>query len=73
MFVCTRLAVILRRENHYCINSRQLLGRHQVECRHLELMGYIVVEVPHFLWYSMGHATYEDKVQFLRDQIYPGR
>lgn len=68
-----RVAVVLRRENHYCTNHRQLLGRHQVECRHLELLGYTVVEVPHFLWYSMAHATYEDKVQYLREQIFPIR
>uniref|UniRef100_A0A0P4WJ92 RAP domain-containing protein n=1 Tax=Scylla olivacea TaxID=85551 RepID=A0A0P4WJ92_SCYOL len=68
-----RVAVILRRENHYCTNSRQLLGRHQVECRHLELMGYTVVEVPHFIWYSMAHATQEDKMQYLKDQIFPAR
>ena len=70
---CARVAVIVRRENHYCTNSRQLLGRHQVECRHLELMGYTVVEVPHFIWYSMAHATQEDKMHYLRDQIFPVR
>ncbi|MPC23683.1 FAST kinase domain-containing protein 1, mitochondrial [Portunus trituberculatus] len=68
-----RVAVMLRRENHYCINSRQLQGRHQVECRHLELMGYTVVEVPHFIWYSMAHATQEDKMQYLKDLIFPAR
>ncbi|XP_066964462.1 FAST kinase domain-containing protein 1, mitochondrial [Macrobrachium rosenbergii] len=66
-----RIAVLLRNEGCYCVNSRQLMGRHQMECRHLEIMGYEVVEIPHFMWYSMAHATVEDRLQYLRTLIYP--
>lgn len=66
-----RIAVLLRKESNYCINSRQLLGRHQMEHRHLEVLGYTVVEVPHFMWYSMAHAAFEDKKEYLKNIIYP--
>lgn len=65
-----RVAVLLRKENAYCVNSRQLLGRHKMERRHLEILGYTVKEVPHYMWYSMAHATYEDKILYLKDIIY---
>ncbi|XP_068238071.1 FAST kinase domain-containing protein 1, mitochondrial [Palaemon carinicauda] len=66
-----RIAVLLRNENCYCVNTRLLMGRHQMERRHLEVMGYEVVEIPHFMWYSMAHATIEDRLQYLRTLIYP--
>ncbi|XP_027212098.2 FAST kinase domain-containing protein 1, mitochondrial [Penaeus vannamei] len=65
-----RIAVLLHNENSYCINSRQLIGRYQLQRRHLEVLGYTVVEIPHFMWYSMALGTYEDKVKYLRSIIY---
>ncbi|XP_042241937.1 FAST kinase domain-containing protein 1, mitochondrial-like [Homarus americanus] len=65
-----RMAVLLHKESSYCINSRQLMGRHQVERRHLEMLGYTVIEVPHFMWYSMAHATFSDKMEYLKNILY---
>ncbi|KAK3871904.1 hypothetical protein Pcinc_022968 [Petrolisthes cinctipes] len=66
-----RVAVLVRNEEDYCVNGRQLLGRHQMERRHLELLGYEVVEVPHFHWYSMSLSTFTERLNYLKRLIYP--
>ncbi|KAK7068534.1 hypothetical protein SK128_028102 [Halocaridina rubra] len=65
-----RLAVLLREEKSFCVNIRHIMGRHQLERRHLEIMGYEVLEVPHFMWYSMAHASHEDRISYLKSLIY---
>ncbi|XP_076041019.1 FAST kinase domain-containing protein 1, mitochondrial-like [Oratosquilla oratoria] len=65
-----RFAVLLRDESSYCINKRQLMGCHQLERRHLEILGYSVIEIPHFKWYSMANANFQDKLSYLRNAIF---
>ncbi|NXC34957.1 FAKD1 protein, partial [Campylorhamphus procurvoides] len=50
--------------------SRHLKGEHAVKKRHLEMLGYRVVQIPHFEWNSMGLSTKGEQLEYLRHQLY---
>lgn len=68
--LCCRVAIVLMGENHYCLNSQSLLGYHVQTLRHLEIMNYKVVVVPHFEWYSMALAGDAAKRSYLAKRIF---
>ncbi|NXO26523.1 FAKD1 protein, partial [Cisticola juncidis] len=50
--------------------SRHLKGEPAVKKRHLEMLGYRVVQIPHFEWNSMVLSTKGDQLEYLRQQLY---
>lgn len=44
-FPCFRVAVLLQPESAFCVDSKQLKGFELIKKRHLEIMGYKIVEV----------------------------
>ncbi|NXC00819.1 FAKD1 protein, partial [Orthonyx spaldingii] len=50
--------------------SRHLKGEPAVKKRHLEMLGYQVVQIPHFEWNSMVLSTKGEQLEYLRQQLY---
>ncbi|XP_050832753.1 FAST kinase domain-containing protein 1, mitochondrial isoform X3 [Serinus canaria] len=50
--------------------SRHLKGEPAVKKRHLEMLGYRVVQIPHFEWNSMVLSTKSEQLEYLRQQLY---
>ncbi|KAJ7395438.1 FAST kinase domain 1 [Pitangus sulphuratus] len=50
--------------------SRHLKGELAVKKRHLEMLGYRVVQIPHFEWNSMVRSTKGEQLEYLRQQLY---
>ncbi|NXM24280.1 FAKD1 protein, partial [Oxyruncus cristatus] len=50
--------------------SRHLKGEPAVKKRHLEMLGYRVVQIPHFEWNSMVLSTKGEQIEYLRHQLY---
>ncbi|XP_027767330.1 FAST kinase domain-containing protein 1, mitochondrial isoform X2 [Empidonax traillii] len=50
--------------------SRHLKGEVAVKKRHLEMLGYRVVQIPHFEWNSMVLSTKGEQLEYLRQQLY---
>ncbi|KAJ7415584.1 FAST kinase domain-containing protein 1, mitochondrial [Willisornis vidua] len=50
--------------------SRHLKGEHALKKRHLEMLGYRVVQIPHFEWNSMVLSTKGEQLEYLRQQLY---
>ncbi|XP_041376101.1 FAST kinase domain-containing protein 1, mitochondrial-like [Gigantopelta aegis] len=64
-----RVAILVLFEKDFCLNSRHLKGDNFLRRRHLEIMGYKVVEIPHYTWNSMALSDWTGKTNYLRDQI----
>ncbi|NXO33320.1 FAKD1 protein, partial [Locustella ochotensis] len=50
--------------------SRHLKGEPAVKKRHLEMLGYRVIQIPHFEWNSMVLSTKGEQLEYLRQQLY---
>ncbi|XP_041259591.1 FAST kinase domain-containing protein 1, mitochondrial isoform X2 [Onychostruthus taczanowskii] len=50
--------------------SRHLKGEAAMKRRHLEMLGYRVVQIPHFEWNSMVLSTKSEQLEYLRQQLY---
>ncbi|XP_063256626.1 FAST kinase domain-containing protein 1, mitochondrial [Prinia subflava] len=50
--------------------SRHLKGEPAVKKRHLEMLGYRVVQIPHFEWNSLVLSTKGEQLEYLREQLY---
>ncbi|XP_056372086.1 FAST kinase domain-containing protein 1, mitochondrial-like [Oenanthe melanoleuca] len=50
--------------------SRHLKGEPAVKKKHLEMLGYQVVQIPHFEWNSMVLSTKGEQLEYLRQQLY---
>ncbi|NXM75738.1 FAKD1 protein, partial [Serilophus lunatus] len=50
--------------------SRHLKGEPAVKKRHLEMLGYRVVQIPHFEWNSMVLSTRGEQLEYLRQRLY---
>ncbi|KFP17559.1 FAST kinase domain-containing protein 1 [Egretta garzetta] len=51
-------------------DSRHLKGEPAVKKRHLEMLGYRVVQIPHFEWNSMVLSTKGEQLEYLRKHLY---
>ncbi|XP_014662898.1 PREDICTED: FAST kinase domain-containing protein 1-like [Priapulus caudatus] len=65
-----RLAICIHPPHSFCINVRVLLGGEVVRTRHLEIMGYKVVHIPHFEWNSMHLSDQAAKMNYLHNKIF---
>ncbi|NWU52026.1 FAKD1 protein, partial [Dromas ardeola] len=51
-------------------NSRYLKGEPAVKKRHLEMLGYRVIQIPHFEWNSMVLSAKGEQLEYLRKHLY---
>ncbi|CAD5120989.1 DgyrCDS9532 [Dimorphilus gyrociliatus] len=65
-----RLAILTLFENNYCYDSHRLTGNFSVRNKHLNILGYRVIEVPYFEWFSMGLSDWKSKVHYLRKKLF---
>ncbi|XP_064599041.1 FAST kinase domain-containing protein 1, mitochondrial-like [Liolophura sinensis] len=65
-----RVAISILTHSRYCRNEKRLIGSEQMKKRHLEIMGYKVVEVPIFEWKSMALSEHPARADYLRQKIF---
>ncbi|XP_010215781.1 PREDICTED: FAST kinase domain-containing protein 1 [Tinamus guttatus] len=51
-------------------DSHHVKGESAVKKRHLEMLGYRVVQIPHFEWNSMVLSTKEAQLEYLKKHLY---
>ncbi|XP_062434121.1 FAST kinase domain-containing protein 1, mitochondrial isoform X1 [Rhea pennata] len=51
-------------------DSRHMKGETAVKKRHLEMLGYRVVQIPYFEWNSMVLSSKEAKLEYLKKHLY---
>ncbi|KAG7272347.1 hypothetical protein CRUP_011595 [Coryphaenoides rupestris] len=54
----------------FCNNSRHMMGEAMMRKRHLEIMGYRVVQIPHFEWNSMELSTEDSLKGYLKKKLF---
>ncbi|XP_036042204.1 FAST kinase domain-containing protein 1, mitochondrial isoform X2 [Onychomys torridus] len=54
----------------FCSNIPHLKGKSAMKKRHLEILGYRVIQVPYFEWNSMALSTKEARMDYLREHIF---
>ncbi|NXN74751.1 FAKD1 protein, partial [Himantopus himantopus] len=65
-----RIALEFLDSKAFSKNSRHLKGETAVKKRHLEMLGYRVVQIPHFEWNSMVLSTKGEQLEYLRKHLY---
>ncbi|XP_051868076.1 FAST kinase domain-containing protein 1, mitochondrial isoform X2 [Pristis pectinata] len=54
----------------FCKNSHHIKGEVAMKKRHLEILGYHVVQIPHFEWNSMELSTKDAWMEYLKQKIF---
>ncbi|KAK5860972.1 hypothetical protein PBY51_022405 [Eleginops maclovinus] len=65
-----RVAVNFLDSKSFCKNSHHLKGETLMIKRHLEILGYLVVQVPHFEWNSMELSTPNAWKEYLKKNVF---
>ncbi|XP_040459577.1 FAST kinase domain-containing protein 1, mitochondrial isoform X1 [Falco naumanni] len=65
-----RIALEFLDSKAFSKDSHHLKGEPAVKKRHLEMLGYRVVQIPHFEWYSMVLSTKGEQLEYLRKHLY---
>ncbi|XP_067843619.1 FAST kinase domain-containing protein 1, mitochondrial isoform X2 [Heptranchias perlo] len=65
-----RVAVEFLDSKAFCKNSRHVKGETVMKKRHLEILGYHVVQIPHFEWNSMELSTKDAWIEYLKQKIF---
>ncbi|NXF52095.1 FAKD1 protein, partial [Oceanites oceanicus] len=65
-----RIALEFLDSKAFSKDSRHLKGEPAVKKRHLEMLGYQVVQIPHFEWNSMVLSTKGEQLEYLRKLLY---
>ncbi|KFQ37892.1 FAST kinase domain-containing protein 1 [Mesitornis unicolor] len=65
-----RIALEFLDSKAFSKDSRHLKGEPAVRKRHLEMLGYQVVQIPHFEWNSMVLSTKDAQLEYLRKRLY---
>ncbi|NXP48969.1 FAKD1 protein, partial [Heliornis fulica] len=65
-----RIALEFLDSKAFSRNLRQLKGEYAVKKRHLEMLGYRVVQIPYFEWNSMVLSTKGEQMDYLRKHLY---
>lgn len=66
-----RLAILLLHGNYYTIYERRLKGYYRLKQRHLEILGYRVINLSDSLWNAMFMTEPKAKQEYLRNLIWP--
>uniref|UniRef100_A0A3Q2TVY4 FAST kinase domains 1 n=1 Tax=Fundulus heteroclitus TaxID=8078 RepID=A0A3Q2TVY4_FUNHE len=64
-----RIAIDFLDSKFFCKNSHHMKGETLMRKRHLEILGYRVVQIPHFEWNSMELSTPQAWKEYLRKKI----
>ncbi|XP_024141618.1 FAST kinase domain-containing protein 1, mitochondrial [Oryzias melastigma] len=64
-----RVAVDFLNSKAFCKNSHHMKGETLMRQRHLEILGYHVIQIPHFEWNSMELSTLEAWKEYLKRKI----
>ncbi|XP_028826020.1 FAST kinase domain-containing protein 3, mitochondrial [Denticeps clupeoides] len=67
--VYKRIAVCVDGPKRFAVNERRLLGREAMKQRHLMLLGYEVVQIPHYEFEELKGRT--ETVEYLHKKIFP--
>uniref|UniRef100_A0A3Q3QEE8 RAP domain-containing protein n=1 Tax=Monopterus albus TaxID=43700 RepID=A0A3Q3QEE8_MONAL len=65
-----RVAVDFLDSRFFCKNSHNMKGEALMKKRHLEILGYHVVQIPHFEWNSMELSTQDAWKEYLKNKIF---
>ncbi|NXE07427.1 FAKD1 protein, partial [Lophotis ruficrista] len=65
-----RIALEFLNSKAFSKDSRHLKGEPAVKKRHLEMLGYRVVQIPHFEWNSMVLSKKGEQLEYLRRHLY---
>ncbi|XP_074755591.1 FAST kinase domain-containing protein 3, mitochondrial [Athene noctua] len=69
--VYRRIALCVDGQNRFCVNSHNLLGEEAIKQRHLQLLGYEVVQIPFFEIESLQNSR--KMAEYLHKKIFPHR
>ncbi|XP_074998538.1 FAST kinase domain-containing protein 3, mitochondrial [Calonectris borealis] len=64
-----RIALCVDGQNRFCVNSRNLLGEEAIKQRHLQLLGYEVVQIPFFEIECLQNCG--KMAEYLHKKIFP--
>ncbi|XP_034282904.1 FAST kinase domain-containing protein 1, mitochondrial isoform X2 [Pantherophis guttatus] len=64
-----RIAVEFLDSEAFCKNSNHVKGYIAMKKRHLEILGYQVVQIPHYEWNSMELSSTEAKTEYLEKKV----
>ncbi|XP_069009880.1 FAST kinase domain-containing protein 1, mitochondrial [Embiotoca jacksoni] len=64
-----RVAVDFLDSKSFCKNSHHMKGEAQMRKRHLEILGFRVIQIPHFEWNSMELSTHDAWKEYLKKKI----
>uniref|UniRef100_A0A8C7ZUK3 FAST kinase domains 1 n=1 Tax=Oryzias sinensis TaxID=183150 RepID=A0A8C7ZUK3_9TELE len=64
-----RIAVDFLDSKSFCKNSHHMKGETLMRQRHLEILGYRVIQIPHFEWNSMELSTVDAWKEYLKRKI----
>ncbi|XP_075777611.1 FAST kinase domain-containing protein 3, mitochondrial [Pelodiscus sinensis] len=67
--VYRRIALCIDGQKRFCSNSHSLLGKEAIKQRHLQLLGYDVVQIPFFEIEALKNSR--DIVEYLHKKIFP--
>ncbi|XP_067994755.1 FAST kinase domain-containing protein 1, mitochondrial isoform X1 [Melanerpes formicivorus] len=65
-----RIALEFLDSKAFSKDSHHLKGEPAAKKRHLEMLGYRVVQIPHFEWNSMVLSTKDEQLEYLRNLLY---
>ncbi|XP_027446977.1 FAST kinase domain-containing protein 1, mitochondrial isoform X4 [Zalophus californianus] len=65
-----RIALEFLDSRAFCRNIPHLKGKSAMKKRQLEILGYRVIQIPHFEWNSMALSTKEARMDYLRERIF---
>ncbi|XP_042321096.1 FAST kinase domain-containing protein 3, mitochondrial [Sceloporus undulatus] len=67
--VYQRIAICIDDQKRFCANSHNLLGREAIKQRHLQLLGYDVVQIPFFEFEPLN--TRGARLEYLHKKVFP--
>lgn len=65
-----RIAIELLDVRAFCSNIPHLKGKSAMKKRHLEILGYRVIQIPYFEWNSMAMSTKDARMDYLREHLF---
>ncbi|XP_027721655.1 FAST kinase domain-containing protein 1, mitochondrial isoform X2 [Vombatus ursinus] len=65
-----RVALEFLDSRAFCKNILHLKGRSAMKKRHLEILGYCVIQIPYLVWNSMELSTKDARMEYLREHMF---
>ena len=68
-----KLALLAAEEKFFPVNSKNMKGQYHLKVRELEMLGYRVIVIPYYLWYSMELSQLQSKKEYMSNLLWPDR